>query len=106
MATEVSIKKGDTSRKLTDTLTLDGSAINLTGGSVVLVWRDQDGTVSRKTATIASAVDGEVEYQLLTADVADAQRVLLEWEITFADTTVLTVPTMEFIVLNILDDLG
>lgn len=101
----ISIKKGDTARAITDTLSLAGSPINLTGAAVVLVW-NLNGTVSRKTATIVSAAAGTVSYAPEPADVSTVGTVLLEWEITFADTTVLTVPTLRPIRLEILPDLG
>lgn len=99
------IKKGDTARALTATLTLNGSAIDLTGATVVLVWK-LNGTVSRKSATIEDATAGSVSYTLQSADVATAGTVKLEWEVTFSDATVLTVPSESYETLVIEADLG
>lgn len=101
----VNIKRGDTARRLSDTLILNNSAIDLTGGAVVLVWR-QDGVVSRKTATIDDAVAGEVSYTLDTADVDTSGMAFLEWEVTLNTGDIITVPTNGYISLAILDDLG
>lgn len=101
----VDIKRGDTARTLTDTLTIDGTAIDLTGATVVLVW-DDGTTITRKSANIVSAVAGTVSYVLTSADTLTAKTVRLEWEVTFPTAAVLTIPSDGYIVLNILADLG
>jgi len=106
MSVTITVKKGDTARVITDTLTLDGTAIDLTDATVLLIWKF-NGTVSRtRTATIVDAAAGEISYQLLEADVDTAGVVEFEWEITFGDDTVLTVPTDGVLTLGIVEDLG
>lgn len=101
----VTIKRGDDSRTLVDQLTLGGTEIDLTGATVYLIWR-QGGTVTRKAATITNASEGRVSYALLTADVATAGKVELEWEIEYGDGKLLTVPSEGYLELNIVADLG
>ena len=105
MATVIKIKRGDTARLLTDTLTLDGEAIDLTSAVVVLVWHDGD-TAQRKTAAIMSATAGEVSYKPTEADTETVAKIRLEWEITFGDGSVMTVPSEDYIILDIIADLG
>lgn len=98
----VFIKRNDSARILTDTLTYaDGSAVDLTDATVRLVW---GGT--KKDADIVDATSGSVSYHLTQADVATSGVILLEWEITFNDGSQLTVPTDGQIVLRIFDDLA
>ena len=101
------LKRGDTARKITDTLSLDGQPIDLTGATVVLVWAPARLATQRKAATIVSdPTTGIVSYVPSADDVATAGVVRIEWEITFADQSVLTVPTLDEIILRILPDLG
>lgn len=103
----VYLKRGDTARKITDTLSLSGLPIDLTGATVVLVWALAGSVAQRKTASIVGdPTTGNVSYAPTTEDVATAGVVRIEWEITFADTTVLTVPTVDETILRILPDLG
>ena len=102
----IKIKEGDTARTLTDTLLLDGSAIDLTGATVVLVWRLPNGVVNRRSATIVDEEAGRVSYAPTIEDVGTAGRHALEWEITFAGGGVLTVPSSGYIQLVVARDLG
>lgn len=101
----ITIKRGDTARTISDTLLLGGSAIDLSGASVRLVWQ-RDGVATRRAATIVDAAAGHVSYSPVADDVAVAGRVQIEWEITFSDDSVLTVPTQGYYALHILADLG
>lgn len=104
---EIYIKQRDTARNITDVLTLGGAAIDLTGATVVMVWRDTaTSTVYRRTTvTITDAAAGAVSYAPAADDVSSAGRFEFEWEITFGDATILTVPTQDYHILNIEDDL-
>ena len=105
MATHT-VKRNDTSQAWTDTLTLNGSAINLVGCTVKLIISHEHGTVVSWSATVVSAAAGTVSYQPVTADVATAETLKLEWEITYPDLTVLTVPNDSYITLKIIPDLN
>lgn len=101
------LKRGDTARLITDTLLQGGAPINLTGATVVLVWAPVGAAVQRKAASIVEdPTMGQVSYTPSAEDVATAGVVRIEWEITFADQSVLTVPTLDDIILRILPDLG
>jgi hypothetical protein len=103
----VYLKRGDTARKITDSLSLDGAPIDLSGTTVVLVWAPAGEAVQRKTASIGEDPSlGQVSYTMSAEDVATAGVVRIEWEITFADQSVLTVPTLDDTILRILPDLG
>jgi hypothetical protein len=105
MATTLKMKRGDTARKITDTLTLGGAPIDLAGSTIILVWKTS-AAVARRTAAIIDPEAGTVEYQVVAEDVDTVGSAELEWEITFPDTNVLTVPTVGFIKVKISADLG
>ena len=103
----ITIKQHDTARALTDTLTIDGAAINLSGAAVVLVFQDDQGSAPvRRAASIVSAAAGTVSYQLIAADTAEAVTFTLEWDITFGDGSILTVPDNDYYRLIVKADLG
>lgn len=103
----VTIKRRDTERKISDTLTLDDVAINLTGATVEVAWRLKAGTtVTTQTATVVSAVAGTVEYQFVSGDTDEAGEYWLEWHITFSGGGRLTVPTADKHTLVVVEDLS
>lgn len=61
---------GDTGSKLEVTCKndADNSAINLTGATVKLKWKDSGGALQTKTMTITGAATGVAEYQFLTGE--------------------------------------
>lgn len=92
-ATDFFIKQHDTAPSITETLSSTTGAINLTGASVKFHLRKPDGTVAvNAAATIVTAASGIVRYQWVTGDTAVAGTHLREWEITFGDGTIETVP--------------
>ncbi len=104
MATNtIFVKRHDDARALNDTLNYeDGTPIDLTDASVVLIWNGE----RKSSVSIEDETAGEVSYTLTTEDVAEAGTVELEWEITFNNGKQLSVPTSNRIVLRILPDLG
>ncbi len=101
------IKRNDTARVISDALTLDGAAINLTGATVSLCLRNiTTGASFKHAATVTNAVGGRVEYAMQAADTATAGRFRLEWEIVLSSGAVLTVPDDDYHTLNILEDLA
>lgn len=103
---KLTIKRGDTARNLTDTLMIGGNPIDLTGSVVTLIWSIRNGDVSRKDAAIVESTEGTVLYDIQESDVERVGIVFVEWEITFIDGKVLTVPTEGYIKLTISEDLG
>ena len=100
------IKQNDTARYIADTLTLDGTAIDLTDCSVVLVIRLPDGTVKRRNAEIVALATGQVRYHFVEEDVAQYGTMQLEWEITFDSEDVLTVPGASYMQIKVVPELG
>ena len=105
MADPLYVHVGDTARAITDTLKLAGVAVDVTGATVVLVWK-QDGVATRKSGSVVNGPLGQVKYDLVAGDVNVEADVQLEWEVTFPDAKVLTVPTKEPIDLKIVPDQG
>lgn len=100
------IKRGDRPTA-TDTLTRNGSAINLTGSTVSLIIQNQDtGKTYKRSATIVSAAAGTVSYAFVADDSAISGTYKLEWEITPGSGAIETVPNNGWINLEILADLG
>lgn len=101
------LKQHDTARKLTDTLRLGNAAIDLSGCTVSIIFRNRaGGSAVKRTATIVSAVNGQVEYKPIAADVQTAGEFDIEWEIVFPDATQLSVPTRDYARLTIHPDLA
>lgn len=110
--TSVKIKRNDTKGKFIDTLTLDGVPVNLTGCSIkFLIRRRGRSTGSPETLIRTAAIAGDptlgnVEYQPVAADVQQEGIFDHEWQVTFPDGKILTVPNFDFNTVEILRDLG
>lgn len=74
---------GDTGSVLELTITdkTTGAAIDLTGATVRVKWRDADGTLVTATATVTSAAGGLAEYQFTTGQIY-APEMVFEVEVT------------------------
>lgn len=105
------LKKGDTARKFSDTLTLAGSVIDLTDCTIRFLMVSLDGAVEvDEAADIVSATAGTVEYQPAVEDVAVAGLYKVEWKVTFPNASILTIPAgqppgLDYVYLEILPDL-
>jgi hypothetical protein len=82
--------------------------INLTGATVKLFIRKADGTGSplSRTVTIVTAANGTVRYEWDPADTADVGDFVMEYQITFGDGKIATVPTEGYLTLSIIDDIA
>jgi hypothetical protein len=101
------IKRGDTARAITDTLLFGGAAINLTGATVLLILRNKETqNVIPREATVVSAVAGTVSATLEDEDTEHPGAYYMEWEITFGDGRVLSVPDNDYDELIVLNDLN
>lgn len=108
MASTVTIKRRDTARKITDTLTIDGAALNLAGATVQLAWRAKQAASSEtelRNATVTNAAAGQVEYQFVSGDTDVSGEFWLEWQVTLPGGR-LTVPTADKHTLLVVDDLA
>lgn len=98
MANLFKIKRNDTKPTISATLQdSTGSAINLTLGSYVffnLATNDNTFTpVFSGLGTISDATGGKVEYTWSSSDSNRSGTYLGEFEVTFNDSSVLTLPT-------------
>lgn len=102
----ITVKQNDTSREITTTLTLDDSVIDLTGCTVHVLKRDEAGaTVIRQVTVLDPATSGQVKWSLVS-DVAASGIFQLEWRVTKADTSKVTVPNDSYERLTIVPVLG
>lgn len=106
MGTTVIIKRGDTARKLTDTLTLDGAPLNLAGATVKAAWRQRlEKIVTVRNAAIVNAAAGMVEYQFVAGDTDLDGEFLMEWHVTLSGGGRLAFPTADYHVIRVVADL-
>ena len=88
--------ENDTGPPIKDTLETDGSADDLTGATVAFtLWDPSDGTVKidENTSNVTFTTDGsdgKVEYEFAADDLDTVGVYAVEWEVTFADGTVVT----------------
>src|SRR5262245_18872926 len=93
MAT-VRIKRGDVGVVFNDTLTADGPAVNLTGGSVLFLLRNNEtGTVVSQTATLVTPASGVVRYTSIAADLSTVGQYRQEWQAILAGGQIYTFPS-------------
>lgn len=96
MSDEFKIKKGDTAPAFgVQLFDSNRRPIQLAGATVVFRMRLRDGlpaSVVEGAATIDSATRGEVSYHWQVGDTDVVGEYYWEWEITFNDGTVMTIP--------------
>lgn len=103
------IKQNDTSPAIRSNL-LDsaGAAINVTGATVRFSMKDQYGqiVVDNQLATIIEYANGVVEYDWQAGDTANSGNHYAEFEITFDNGRVQTVPNDSDILVKIAPEVG
>lgn len=106
--TTLTIKQNDSGRPVMDTLSDSTGPINLTGATVKMLARNSDtgATVINAAATVTSATAGAVSYSLTAADLATVAVLQFEWQITFSDGSIFTVPSSGYHYISILDDIA
>ena len=106
MAT-ATIKQYDTAITFNDTLTKDGSPVDLTGASVKFLMK-KGATLYEATASIVVAASGTVKFDVFGATptfptaAGDWEQ---EWEVTFTDSSKLTFPSGSYNTVTIMKDL-
>ena len=110
MADEFVAKRNDTRQYLERLLkNADGTAINLSGATVVFNMRLRGATtlkIDGGAVTIVVAATGSVKYEWADGDLDTAGYYEGEFEVTFADSTVITVPNEEHIPITVTADIG
>lgn len=99
------IKSQDTAVTFTDTLTLDGAAVNLTGATVLFLIANESLAFSG-AATVVNAASGTVRYLPGAGFPTTPGLYQQEWEVTFADASKLTFPSDRYNKVTILEDLN
>ena len=109
--TTVSIKRNDTRPYLDATLTdAEGTVIDLNSAAVTFTMVDAENQSSIKiengpcTILTSGGADGQVRYSWTGADTNTEGAYLGEFEIIFDDSSKLTVPTTDILVINIIGD--
>lgn len=104
---ELFCKRNDLARRIEDTLTLDGIAINLADATVkFLLHNTALQTLLEGPATIIDAAAGKVAFSFSETQTSVEGIYLFEWEITFLNGRKLTVPDDSYHTLTIIKDLG
>ena len=103
-----SLKQNDTWPALNATLSDVNGPINLTTATTVkiIIKPTGGGSAITGTCTIVSAAAGTVRYSWVSGDTALAGTYQGEFEITWADGKIGTVPNEGYFSLEILADLG
>lgn len=104
MSQTFTIKRGDTSPELVYTLS---PAVSLAGASVVFnaVQRYGDGKIERAPASIIDS-EGVIGMAFTSEQTAIAGIYRAEFEVTFSDGSIETYPNADYLLLNIVPDLG
>jgi len=102
------IKQGDTYPPLKALLQMDnGEGIKILGATVNLIIVDEnDVELLNKSVTIIDGTTGEVEYKWLPSDTATVGEFRGEFEITWTDGSIVTVPNDSYFIINIVKELG
>ena len=110
MADRFVAKRNDTRQYLERTLqNADGTVINLSGATVAFNMRKRGGTtlkIDGGAVTVVLASAGTVKYEWATGDLDTVGFYEGEFEVTFGDSTVITVPNEEHIPITVVEDLG
>lgn len=100
------IVQNDTAPPITATLTAGGTAVDLSGASVVFELTSRAGDVIVESAAVVDdATAGEVSYQWVTGDTAvmvDHYRA--RWKVTFADATIRHFPSPGYTTVHVVGD--
>lgn len=102
------IKRNDTAPPLeAQLIDAEGNAINLDMCGVRFIMRDGFGRMNvNRPATIVDATQGLVRVDWQEGDTSVAGVMKCEFEITFTDGRIMTVPNDGYFLINIVEDLG
>ena len=102
------IKQNDTSPAIQATLKDgNGSPINLNGADVVIHMKSVDGVLKvNEQVTIVDADTGVVKYEWVTGDTDTVGTYYVEFQVTYADSTIETFPNSSNIIIFIKPELA
>lgn len=96
------IKQNDTRPSLYAQLLQDGSVINLTGCEVKLAIRG----LPKRNVVITDAATGNVRYDWVPEDTANAGIYEAEFEVTFANGDVQTFPNNGYLTIVVMEEVA
>lgn len=109
----LNMKRGDTAPPITATLQVGTTAVDLEGATVQFHMRDSSGTVvidaaanNDQSGDGSDGSLGQVSYDWSDGDTDIAGMYEGEWEVTFADSTVRTFPTLHNTQIRIVGDIA
>ena len=101
------IKEGDTREYLRRTLkNSDGTVMDVSTASVRFHMKLADVLVIDEEAEVIDGANGIVEYRWSAGDTDTVGEHTGEFEVTFADTTIVTVPNNTNIKIYVMEELG
>lgn len=105
---DFNLKQHDTWPPMEATLRDANVPIDLTGSSVLMLLKTSSGgTLFSRTCTIvAPGTDGNVKYDWIPADTANVNAFNMEFEITFPDGKIATIPNVGYYSVEVTADLG
>ncbi len=115
MSTTFTIKRGDTVPSMVATIssTVDSvtTVVDLTLATEVLAFFDSSGVILERACVVdANPLLGKVSYTFVDADWATGQFAVgsykLEFQVTFSDGSILSVPTSGYLKLTVKPDLS
>lgn len=110
MATDFTIKTGDTAPALVGTLKdATGAVVNISTASAVrfiMKLKGSDTALIDRAATVTNASGGVVKYQWQTGDTDVIGTYNGEFEVAWGDGTFETFPNEKYLVIKIITDLG
>lgn len=110
MATDFTIKTGDTAPAIVGTLKdATNAVVSLVGADAVrfiMRVKGADTVLINQPAAITDAVGGVVSYQWRTGDTEQIDTYNAEFEVAWSDGTFETFPNSKYIVVKVIADLG
>ena len=104
---DVTYKRGDNAPPITATLSdLDGPIDLSSADAVRLRMKSDTAIVEAGPVEITDAANGEIKYEWEADDLMFAGSYRGEWEITWSDGTIQTVPNDTYFAVDVLEDLG
>lgn len=106
MSSEFFLKQGDRLPILQAQFEDYNGYINLSGASVVFVYKPQPtGVKITRNATVIDSTNGIVQYNWVSGDVTTAGVYWAEWKATFSDGKTITFPNDSYITFEIISQL-